>query len=346
MPLRIVQISAPDKSSKNIEEIVEKHDAVDSWHSTKNKDGRRVTNILIHLDQQQNMMDDLQKALNKEKDWRLVVLPVEASVPQIKETQSAKHRANIVRGTITREELYNEVVKGSQIDQNFLLLVFLSTIVAAIGLINDNVAVIIGAMVIAPLLGPYLALAFGAALGDKSLIIQSIKANLAGIGLTLFISILMGSLLSIPLDGPELTSRSEVGFDALVLAFAAGAAGVLSLTTGLSGTLVGVMVAVALMPPAVAFGLFLGGQEWNMAYGAGLLLAANIICISIAAQLVFLLRGIRPRTYYMRKKSEQSIKYNMLFWGGFLLIIIALIIIRIVFFANAPDVDINIPDVL
>lgn len=311
MPQRVVQISAPDTASKEIAEIAAKHDSIDLWHSAKNKDGRRNTYVLIHLDQQQGMMDDLQKKMSKKDNWRLLVLPVEATIPA---PDSNDNKDKVVRGTITREELYNEVVKGARLDQNFILLVLLSALVAAIGLVNNNIAVVIGAMVIAPLLGPNLALAFGTALGDRDLIQSAIKTNIAGLGLTLAVSSLAGFLLPIPLDAPELTSRTEVGFDALILALAAGAAGVLSLTTGLSGTLVGVMVAVALMPPAVAFGLFLGGQQWNMAYGAGLLLAANIVCVSISAQLIFLLRGIKPRTWYMRKKSKQSVKYNLAFW--------------------------------
>jgi hypothetical protein len=70
--------------------------------------------------------------------------------------------------TAAREELYNTVTDGATVDSTFVLLIFLSTLVAGIGLIKDNVAVVIGAMVIAPLLGPSLVFAFGVALGDQS----------------------------------------------------------------------------------------------------------------------------------------------------------------------------------
>ena len=75
--------------------------------------------------------------------------------------------------TGTREELYNEIEKGAKLDGNYLLLVFLSTIVATIGLVENNVAVIIGAMVIAPLLGPNIALAFSTSLGDTRLMLRA-----------------------------------------------------------------------------------------------------------------------------------------------------------------------------
>lgn len=327
MPLRIVQITAQDDVFSEIKEIVDTHDVIDTWHTSKNKDGRRVTNVLLHLDAQQDLMDILQTKLSKSKNWRLVVLPVEASIPKTEEPKEEKSK--VVKGTITREELYNTIEKGARLDQNFLLLVVFSAIVAAIGLLQNNIAVVIGAMVIAPLLGPNLALAFGAALGDKDLIFNAIKTNLTGLSLTISISALAGLFMGGSLFGKELLDRTEVGFESLILALVSGAAGVLSLTTGLSGALVGVMVAVALMPPAVALGLFLGGQEWSHAYGAGLLLCANIVCVSLSAQIVFLMRGIKPRTYYKKKKSEQSIKYNLLFWGALLLIITALIAMRL-----------------
>lgn len=327
MPIRIVEIIAPGDNTNQIQELAEKHDYIDSWHSAKNKDGRRSVKILIKLDNQQKLTDDLQRIMNKEKNWRITIQPVEATIP-LQDNNNGNDNNKTVRGTITREELYNEIRKGAQTDFNFLLLVTLSAIVCGIGLLNNNVAVIIGAMVIAPLLGPNLALAFGAALGDKSLITESIKSNITGLGMTLIMAALTGFIINAPLIGSEIMDRTEVGYDSLALALAAGAAAVLSMTTGLSSTLVGVMVAVALMPPAVTLGLMLGMGEWDHAYGAGLLLTANIVCISIAAQVIFIVKKIKPRTWYMRKKSKQSVKLNIIFWVALLLAIMALIGLR------------------
>ncbi len=332
MPLRMLEISAPDTASNTIRDLAEKHGAIDSWHSAKNKDGRRTTHILTHLDRQQDLMDELQKKLHKEKNWRLAVIPVEATIPKPdgkKEDVNGNNKGRlVVRGTITREELYTEMEKGAHLNSNFLLLVLLSALVAAIGLLRNDVAVIIGAMVIAPLLGPNLALAFGAALGDRDLMLDAARTNGVGLCVTLLVAGLIGFILPISLESAELSSRAHVGLESIVLALAAGAAGVLSVTTGLSGALVGVMVAVALMPPAVAMGLYLGDGAIPQAYGAGLLLAANIVCVNLAAQVIFLFRGFRPRTYYMRKKSKQSIKYNALFWLVLLAILALLIFLR------------------
>lgn len=149
---------------------------------------------------------------------------------------------------ITRQELYDDTEKSARLDSTFLVLVFLSTIVAAIGLIEDNVAVVIGAMVIAPLLGPNIALALGTALGDTALMWRSLKTNLAGLCMTLVLSILIALFWPLNIDSHELLARTDVGLDSVALAFASGAAAALSLTTGLSSVLVGVMVAGRLAP--------------------------------------------------------------------------------------------------
>ncbi len=331
MSIRILEVVAAENLSKIIKGIADDNHAIDSWYSAKNKDGRRTTRILVHQNQQQALMDELQKKLYKEKDWRIMVIPVSATIPMPKERESTKESGTenmLVSGNVTREVLYADIKKGTTIDSNFLLLVFLSTVVAAIGLMNDNVAVVIGAMVIAPLLGPNIALAFGAALGDSKLIKTAVTTNMAGLSLTLAASIIAGFILPLSLDSHELLSRTDIGIDGIILAFASGAAGVLSITTGLSATLVGVMVAVALMPPAVTMGLMLGSGHFEMAYGAALLLAANIICVNIAAQIMFIARGFKPRTWYMQKKSEQSVKTNIAFWMILFTLIVILIYLR------------------
>lgn len=152
----------------------------------------------------------------------------------------------------------------------------LSTVVAAIGLIENNVAVVIGAMVIAPLLGPNLALSLGISLGDLALMKKAVFTSAAGVSLAFALSALMGLVLPLEEYSDELMARTDVGVSSAILALASGAAAALSLTTGLSSVLVGVMVAVALLPPAATLGIMVGQGERDLALGAGLLLMVNI----------------------------------------------------------------------
>ena len=110
------------------------------------------------------------------------------------------------------------------------------------------------------------------------------------------------------------------------MALASGAAAALSMTTGLSAVLVGVMVAVAILPPTVAMGLMLGYENYALALGAFILLAVNIVCINISGNIVFLLKGIRPRTRSDNKKAKRSAYMYLFLW---LVLLLALLIILI-----------------
>ena len=170
----------------------------------------------------------------------------------------------------------------------YLAMVVLSTIVAAIGLYYNSVAIIIGAMVIAPLLGPNVALSLGTTLGDLSLLRRALLTALAGIATTMALSVIIGVLLQVNPASPEMASRSGVGMGDIAVALASGCAGALAFTTGVSATLIGVMVAVALLPPLVTFGLLLGGGHPALAMGALSLFLVNLICVNLAGVTTFL----------------------------------------------------------
>lgn len=349
MSLRIIEISAPESASDKIKELAERYQAIDCWQSDrrswlyKKEDVRITSRILVDVEHQQDMLDAFQRAISRNTEWRITLIPVEATLPKPEKGEVSNENGDgkfkirrLLRGSVTREELYGGIEKGAKLSVDFLLLTILSSLVAGIGLIQSDVAVIIGAMVIAPLLGPNLALAFGAALGDRALILRSIQTNIVGLGLTLTISIIAG--LFIPFEtvqgSAEMMSRTNVGFASILLALASGAAAVLSLTAGVSSALVGVMVAVALMPPAVTLGVMLGNSQWELAYGSLLLLATNIVCVNLAAQSIFVLKGVKPRTWYEEQKAKKASKINSALWFGMLIILAALIWLKTVYLTD------------
>lgn len=321
MSHRIIQVIADNQHQKVLDALSEKTEVLDSWKNGSEGIKRVSRSYLVRSDQSQSVIDALQSTLGHSENARVLVLPVEASLPkEEEETEAPNHQTKTARQLgISREELYDDVVRGVEMNVNFILFVFFSTIVATIGVLEDNVAVVIGAMVIAPLLGPNLALALSTALGDIPLMMKAIRTNLTGITITLGLAFLAGLLLPVDYQSRELMDRTQVGFDSIALAMASGAAAVLSLTTGISSVLVGVMVAVALLPPASVLGIMLGAGQWNLALGAGLLLAVNVVCVNLSAKLVFLWKGIRPRTWYEKKKAKSAMLWYLSFWGATLL---------------------------
>jgi uncharacterized hydrophobic protein (TIGR00271 family) len=122
-------------------------------------------------------------------------------------------------------------------------------------------------MVIAPLLGPNVALSLATTLGDGDLARTALKTNAVGIGLALALSVCLGLILAVDPNIHEIASRTEVSLSDVVLALVAGGAGALAFTSGVPAALVGVMVAVALLPPLVTCGLLLGSEFFQLARG-------------------------------------------------------------------------------
>lgn len=310
--MKIIEVIADESYIDSIKNIADKNDAFDFWVVSSDREERKVVRILVKPEQRQIILDALQGILSTSLSARVVVIPIEATLPR--EEEPEKKTKIISAAETTREELYNSIGKNAHLNRTYLLLIFLSTVVVAIGLLKDNVAVVIGAMVIAPLLGPNLAMALGTALGDTDLMWKAFKTGLAGMSLALVLSILIGVFWPLNVESRELLARTYVGLDSAVLAMASGAAAVISLTSGIPSILVGVMVAVALLPPAATMGLMLGAGQTDLAYGAAFLLAVNIVAINLSAKLAFLIQGIKPRTWLEKKKAKQSMLSYIIIW--------------------------------
>ncbi len=321
--MKLVEVIAQRGSVDTVSIIAEKYKARDFRLGREGEDGRLAMRMLVADEKVQAVLDALQNVLGAQPSARIIVFPVDATLPSGKSDEEKQED----KASTTREAMYASVDKNARLDINFVVLVMLSTVVAAIGLVEDNVAVVIGAMVIAPLLGPNLAFGLGTALGDIHLMKKSLKSLFAGLAIAISLSLLIGLLWPFE-DTAELLARSDVGIDSLALALASGAAAALSLTTGLPSVLVGVMVAVALLPPAATVGLTLGHGQTDYAIGAALLLAANIVCVNLAAKVVFLVKGIQPRTWSEKTKAKRAMTIYILVWIVTLLLLTAAILAR------------------
>ncbi|MCW8956515.1 MAG: TIGR00341 family protein [Gammaproteobacteria bacterium] len=321
--MKLIEVIADDNITETVSDIARRNNALDFRLAQKGEEGRQAIRILLLDEMVQTTLDALQTVVSSHPTARIIVIPVDATLPLPKQSQQTKKST-----TTSREALYDSVSKNAVLDSNFIVLVILSTLVAAIGLIKNNVAVVIGAMVIAPLLGPNLALGLGTALGDMDLMRKALKTNLAGVSLAIGISIFLGLTWPFDINSPELLARTDVGMDSLALALASGAAAALSLTTGLSSVLVGVMVAVALLPPAATFGLMLGHGQYQMAVGAALLLIANVVCVNLATKVVFMVKGISPRTWWQKEKAKKAMTIYILVWLTGLIILAIAIYLR------------------
>jgi len=332
--MKIIEVIADAGHHDTIVGIAEQHDVEDIWFGQNNEDNRIATRLLVQPENRQKVLDSLQLVLKNVENYRILIIPLDTVLPKSVEPEpehlseeekaenKAKEKENKRAALMnTREEILTQVEKDALLDSNFILLVVLSAIVAAIGLLENNLAVIVGAMVIAPLLGPNIAFSLGASLGEKKLVIESLKTIFVGVVVAILFSIGIGLLWPGTFDSVELMSRTDVAYSGTAIALASGAAASLSLVSGTSSVLVGVMVAVALMPPAVTIGLMLSIGEYNHSLGAALLLAVNIVCINLSSKLIFLFRGIKPRTWLETHKANQS---RLLYIGAWIVMLLLL----------------------
>ena len=148
---------------------------------------------------------------------------------------------------------------------------------------------------------------------------------LAGVTVSLAISFLIGTFTPIDPTIPELESRTSVGLGDIALALASGCAGALSFTMGLPSAIIGVMVAVALLPPTVTFGMLIGSGNVTLAFGALLLLLVNVICVNLSAVATFLFQGVQPLNWWEANKARKSTIFALFLWSSLLVLLAVLI---------------------
>jgi uncharacterized hydrophobic protein (TIGR00341 family) len=346
LALRMIEMALPEARLHAVEEVIsEREEVLDvrmqklagSWKIPQMgvwKERFSTEQILIRMlvpaERSQSLLDLLNGHFGKEEGFRINIYDVQASLPPVPKLDQSTADADTAKKSqerISREELHQDLEEAAKATNIYIALIVLSSIVAAIGVLNDNVAVIIGAMVIAPMLGPNVALSLATTLGDLSLARDALKTNLLGILIAIVLSIMMGLTLPIDPSLKEIASRTHVGSMDIVLALASGAAGALSFTTAAPAVLIGVAVAVALLPPLVTSGLLLGAGYESLALGALSLFLVNIICVNLAGVATFLAQGIAPRNWWEADRARRATLVALAVWIILLAILIIILLI-------------------
>ena len=175
---------------------------------------------------------------------------------------------------------------------SFHFMLGLSTILATLGLLANSAAVIIGAMIVAPLMGPIVGMAYSTAMGNRRLLRRSSFTVFKGILLTIGVAWLVTSIIGLETVDSEILSRTKPTLIDFGIAMAAGAAGAFANTRrSISSAMPGVAIAVALVPPLSVVGIGLAQGQGEIAFGALLLFMTNLICIIFFGSMVFLFQS-------------------------------------------------------
>lgn len=325
MAQRLLQAVLPSADGGGRESCLQDSGATRWWWQPLDE-SRVLLSALVASEAAEALTDRLQTEFGSADGFTVLLLPVEAALPAAATDPAAAAVPARTGLRVSREELYADLEEQTRFSALFAATVVLSTLVAAIGLIRGDLAILIGAMVIAPLLGPNVALALSATLGDRRLAVSALRANIGGFGLAFGLSCLIGLAFQPDPSLPQLTLRAQVHPADLLLASAAGAAGVLAFTTGLPAAMIGVMVAVALLPPTVAAGLFLGAGHPAESGRALLLLLTNVSCVNAAGVATFLARRVRPRTWWEGERARRAARMALFSWLAVLILVTALVV--------------------
>ncbi|ADI01413.1 conserved hypothetical protein [Syntrophothermus lipocalidus DSM 12680] len=208
-----------------------------------------------------------------------------------------------------RGAICNNIAELSVPGRRYYIMAALSAIIATFGLLSNSSAVVIGAMLVAPLMGPIFGIALGISTGDNTLLRKAVVAELAGAALVVGLAGLFGMIPLRPDFANEILARTHPTTYDIVIALASGLAGAYAiLDEKMSAALPGVAMATALVPPLATLGLCLAAGQWQLASGAFLLFLANLVAIEFAATVVFSAAGVAELSIVQNERIPGLIK--------------------------------------
>ncbi|MGB9928518.1 MAG: TIGR00341 family protein [Methanosarcina sp.] len=287
------------------------------WDETGRKDYEALVQFPVPPIGVEPVLERLRNAGISEDTYTIVLTPETVVSKRI---EALKRRYSGTR--ISREELTARANDLAPETSTFLAFLILSTVIATGGLLLDSAATIIGAMVVAPLMGPAISASVGTVLDNRELASRGIKMQVGGLILAIAVGALIGILLKESVLLPagldireisQIAERTSPNFLSLFLALGSGIAGAISIIRNSGSALVGVAIAIALVPPAATSGLGLAWGLPGVAIAAAVLVLVNLLAVNISALLMLWISGFRPAGTEAVKHARSSVISHTVF---------------------------------
>jgi len=315
-PVRLVQVELPRGERERILHALD-DEGVDYVVSDETS-GREISGV-AQIPLPSNAVEPVLERLREaglDEDAYTVVLEANTVISRrFEELEKEYAGEELSEDRIAQEELTAAAKDLAPSNRVFAIMTVISALIATAGLLLDSPAVVVGSMVIAPLIGPAMAASVGTVVDNDDLFRRGLYLQVGGMVLAIATAALFAAFVRYARLIPPLSDvfqiaeiQQRVAPDTLSLAVAlgAGAAGVISLTTGVSTALVGVMIAVALLPPAATVGIGIAwGDPWTT-LGSSVLLLVNVLSINLAALLVLWYTGYRPRHWFRQDEARSA----------------------------------------
>ena len=200
-----------------------------------------------------------------------------------------------VRKGVAYDDIAQTVYDNGGLDSRYITMTVMSAAIAVLGLMLNSPAVVIGAMLVSPMMGPIVALGFSVALLDLNEMQRAVKAIAVGVGVALLVAVILTAVSPLKEPTSEILARTRPNFFDLLIAVFSGLAGAYGVIRQRGDTVIGVAIATALMPPIATVGFGLGTGDLRIAGGAFYLFLTNLVAIALAATLTAGFFGFRPK---------------------------------------------------
>ena len=220
---------------------------------------------------------------------------------------------SIAEDSASHEEIRDRLLSGGKITGTNMCVMVCAILIASIGLNTDSVAVIIGAMLISPLMGSILAIAYGTVANDMSLVRRHTAGFSLQIALSVLTAVIYFALSPFKTATAQLIARTQPSFFDVIIALAGGVAGIIGQTRQdkANNIIPGVAIATALMPPLCTCGYSIATGQWAMLGGAAYLFAINTYFIFLSASVV--LSALRiPKVQELTPEQWKRLRRRMI----------------------------------
>ena len=312
--MRLVQVTIPTGKRRTVLKLLD-DEGID-YVVTDETSGRKYTAV-AYFPLPTNAVEPILEKLREaglEREAYTVVLSAETVASERFETLKESYaETEDSEERIARQELEARAEELASALPTYAIMTVVSAIIATAGLLLDSPATVVGSMVIAPLIGPAMAAAVGTVVDDGDLFRRGISLQVLGVALAVVSATAFAVFVQAtnlvppgldPLTLSEVEERLSPSVLSLAVALGAGVAGAISLTTGVSAALVGVMIAVALIPPAATVGIGIAYGNPTLAVGSAVLVAVNVLSINLAAIVVLWYVGYRPQQLFKRDRAR------------------------------------------
>ncbi len=319
--MRLVQLTVPTGKRETILETLDER-GID--YVLTDEDSSREYTAVVYFPLPdaavEPVLDELQE-VGVDEDAYTVVVDAETVVSRRFQALREEYEGGDVESDrISRQELQAEADDLTPTFPVYAVMTIISAIVATAGLLLDSPAVVVGSMVIAPLIGPALGASVGTVIDDEELFTESVTYQIIGVVLAIgaaAVFALLARMTNIVPPGLVLSNVGEISerlapdLLSLAIALGAGVAGVVSIATGTSVALVGVMIAAALIPPAGVAGIALAWGQPAAAIGATVLVLVNLLSVNLAGLLTLWYVGYRPENLFRMGETEQRLRQRI-----------------------------------